>query len=212
MAKKWNYDGKNQRKYEMLGKKYGKLLVLEEVILPEKHHNGPVYKCVCECGKELVKVGLHIRQAKNPSCGLLLCTNRAEKLYRELYQAKVLGPSNKQGTITDIDYEKFKELISAPCAYCKKVGVKPYYDNSTSNRKKLMSDTVIYCNGLDQIVPRGGYTLNNVRTCCYICNWAKSNKQDGFLEERMVEIHLFKPQRQYPDFSLADSIFWEPEG
>jgi len=210
MAKKWTYDGKNHRKFEMLGKNYVKLLVLEEVFLEEKHRNGPVYKCVCECGKEVTAVGLNLRFAKEPSCGLEYCTDRKEKLYRDLYRARVLAPTRKQGTKMDISYEKFKELISSPCSYCKKIGVQKYLDQSPKT-KKIFSDAVVNYNGLDQIIPRGGYTIDNVRTACFPCNQAKSNKPDGFLEKRMIEIHLFKPNRKYPDFSLSDSIIWEPQ-
>jgi 5-methylcytosine-specific restriction endonuclease McrA len=210
MSKKWTYDGKNHRKYDMLGKKYGKLLVLEEVFLEEKHKNGPVYKCICECGKEVIKVGLNLRIGKEPSCDLEYCTNRAEKLYQDLYRARILAPTRIQGTAMDISYEKYKELINAPCSYCKRVGVQTYYDRSSSNKQKILSDTVIKYNGIDQIKPKKGYTLDNVRTSCFPCNQAKSNKEDGFLEQRMIDIHLFKPNRKYPDFSLSDSIIWEP--
>lgn len=55
----------------MLGKKFGKLLVIsraESHILP----SGGVYdkwNCVCDCGNHTVSFGRHLRKGKTQSCG-----------------------------------------------------------------------------------------------------------------------------------------------
>ena len=54
----------------MIGEKFGKLTVVEEVA--ERHKNRCIqYHCVCECGGEKVVVGTMLRQGKTRSCGCL---------------------------------------------------------------------------------------------------------------------------------------------
>lgn len=56
----------------------------------------------------------------------------------------------------DISLEAYTELTSGSCYYC----------------NGALPKTGI---GLDQIIPRGGYTMNNVRPCCDDCNTAKND-------------------------------------
>lgn len=55
------------QKVEMIGKRFGRLLVLAE----DKRGNGGViyYKCLCDCGKEKVVNGVSMRRGLIKSCG-----------------------------------------------------------------------------------------------------------------------------------------------
>lgn len=55
--------------YDMVGKKFGRLTVIEE--LPERKHNRRVYKCLCECGKYTNVEGTNLRTGRIKSCGCL---------------------------------------------------------------------------------------------------------------------------------------------
>lgn len=51
------------KKIEMIGKKFGKLLILDEV---SKNKNGHIkYLCECECGNTCEVFGTHLRSNKN---------------------------------------------------------------------------------------------------------------------------------------------------
>jgi 5-methylcytosine-specific restriction endonuclease McrA len=56
-----------------------------------------------------------------------------------------------------LSFEDWARLVASPCYYCG--GPLP---------------AVGY--GLDQVIPRSGYTLENVQPCCKRCNTAKSNQ------------------------------------
>lgn len=53
---------------EMIGKKFGRLTVLEMVgeRVSGRH---PKWKCVCDCGDICIKSAIALRTGNNPSCG-----------------------------------------------------------------------------------------------------------------------------------------------
>ena len=53
---------------DLTGQKFGKLLVLG---LSEKSGRRLFWNCLCDCGKELVVSGTHLRQRNQLSCGCL---------------------------------------------------------------------------------------------------------------------------------------------
>lgn len=53
----------------MIGKKFGRLTVLEEC--KERKDNKRVYKCLCECGNITNVIGTHLRSGKVKSCKCL---------------------------------------------------------------------------------------------------------------------------------------------
>lgn len=61
-------------KIQMIGKKFGKLTVIEEV---EKGNRGPRYKCICDCGNEKIAYGVDLRTLHCTSCGCNI-SNRAK--------------------------------------------------------------------------------------------------------------------------------------
>src|SRR6266851_2020846 len=62
------YDHVHQRKarIQRIGKKYGRLFVLEEV--PERRDHGICYSCLCDCGNECIVRGSRLGKETN-SCG-----------------------------------------------------------------------------------------------------------------------------------------------
>ena len=66
----WGKESKGQwAKKDMIGKKFGRLTVLEE--LPDRAYNRIMYKCLCDCGSTSVVAGQDLRQGKTKSCGCL---------------------------------------------------------------------------------------------------------------------------------------------
>lgn len=56
-------------KYNMIGKKFNRLTVLEEC--KERKERKKVYKCICECGNIVYAIGTRLRNNKVKSCGCL---------------------------------------------------------------------------------------------------------------------------------------------
>lgn len=70
----------------LVGKKFGKLLVIEE--LPERtKYKRLQYKCVCDCGREIIAHSLSLLSGHTASCGCLLS-------YYNMVIAKLLTDKN----------------------------------------------------------------------------------------------------------------------
>lgn len=63
-----NIDGRRKKLAPMLGKKFGRLLVLERV---NNKGNNVVYRCQCDCGHEINVIGSCLRSGNTKSCGCL---------------------------------------------------------------------------------------------------------------------------------------------
>lgn len=87
------------------------------------------------------------------------------------YQSAAL----RKGRTWELADEEFDKITSMNCSYC---GIPP----NTVNRSGLYNGEFVY-NGIDRVNNDLGYTLDNVVTCCHICNRAKNNMTlDEFME------------------------------
>lgn len=82
--------------------------------------------------------------------------------------------ANKRNLVWSVNLSEYKDIIQKPCYYCE-----DYHD-----------DTGV---GLDQIVPRGGYTVDNILRCCGKCNALKNNVMT--VTEAKALIMLLKTMR-----------------
>lgn len=57
------------KKIEIIGKKFGRVTVLEQVDRKEKHDT--MYRCRCDCGAEFIARGFSLRHGTTRSCGCL---------------------------------------------------------------------------------------------------------------------------------------------
>lgn len=61
----------------IVGQKFGKLLVVEKTNEKAKNNGEYKYKCVCDCGKEILVRGSHLKQGNSTSCG---CSRLRKKI------------------------------------------------------------------------------------------------------------------------------------
>lgn len=155
------------RSRSKVGKKYGKLLVVEKA----RHIKGHVvYLCKCDCGKEKEIRGNNLRVGGSISCG---CTRRTsnkgrkyksyidkkDRLINQKYAQYRKGAVNRHLAF-NLSKELFSKLLFGSCFYCGVVG----------------ASNVLYgvqYNGVDRIDNNKGYLESNCVTCCKQCNYAK---------------------------------------
>lgn len=147
-----------KKKYK--GKKIGKWTLLKFI---HKRYE-PKWLCRCICGTVKVISQSNLFAGQSKSCGCIQRYNKEEagaKIYYNHYKL-FAGYRKKQFKIS---FKTFKKFIKQNCYYCGSRPIKLVY--SKHNLTKYLF------NGLDRVNNDKGYLLNNIVTCCKICNRAK---------------------------------------
>lgn len=151
-------------------------------------------KAKCVCGKEKIICINNVRCGNSNCCGSFPCGKKIKRSrdvevgYRSiLYVYK--KHAKERNFIFNLDYDYFKELTKGNCHYC---GIEPIQVYQLKNRitGKIRSGIPINYNGIDRIDSTKGYIIDNVVTCCKICNRAKSNLSLTEFKEWINKIYL----------------------
>lgn len=167
---------------KFLGKKFGRLLVLERDWnkTSEKNNWKKYFKCRCDCGNIRSIRSEHLRmdgdKYHTESCGCLQKekaskNGKLKKLPNGEYPRRCLYSAYKlrtqrRGLVFNLTRDKFDELISQECFYCNDKPKNKYKNN------RYPDDFILY-NGIDRQNSLKGYEIENVVTCCAQCNYAK---------------------------------------
>lgn len=191
-------DNKNRQTIvdDCIGQVFGKLIVYEFVGYRKTPRGSsvPYVGCVCECGSTKNISLWDLRSGKSKTCGFNHphYDDRSVPAFNRIYNHSYKSRALKTGTEFLITREQFMELSQAPCHYC---GALPNSTTYRGNGKRGVCKTgkgisqFVY-NGMDRVDSRGGYTVDNVVTCCCICNHAKHTMSyDEFISwlDRIVE-------------------------
>lgn len=166
--------------YDLIGKRFGKLVVLERIGNEGIHIK---WKCLCDCGNYHNVCGLYLRRGKCKSCGCIGAYNkehdREKALFYRLYKNTIVKGAKSRGHETDVNFEEFVVISKSTCYYCGLENSNCLKDVTSINRKKItkkyiISDKVIYFNGIDRLDSKVGYYKHNIVPCCKHCNIAKN--------------------------------------
>lgn len=169
-----NHIGISYSEEEMIGRKFGILIVKEKLIVRTKKKE-IIWLCTCECGKTREVAGYNLRIGKVKSCGCL-----RYKTYKkgEVGLLRVMRTYQKRAIKTGVEFtlnkEEFKCITQQNCHYC---GVLPTCE--AAYRREITPDAFEYTkyiyNTIDRVDSKKGYTLENSLPCCLDCNLAKNN-------------------------------------
>lgn len=155
---------------DLTGKKFGKLKVIKDSN-KRKRHSGQskvLWECLCDCGRtKLISTGA-LTSGKTTSCGCVQNEIRHKEFGQAAFRAIIASykaKAKQRNLVFDLDDNLFKEMIEKNCYYC---GQAPY-----SKFKRKWKNKTYYYNGVDRVDNNIGYTMNNVVTCCKICNYMK---------------------------------------
>lgn len=166
--------------------KINKLTILKEFYKKDGKSNRLFVECLCDCGSITVGRKDFVFNGRKQSCGCLI-----NERIREL-KVKPLGVSAFNSLLTsykrsaklrglsfNLSIEEFKIIISLNCYYCNK---EP--ENKVFNK----SQTPIKTNGIDRQNNLIGYTVENCKPCCKICNMMKSTLSEQEFYEHIRKI------------------------
>lgn len=173
------------KRIDLTGKKIGRLTVIE--LDRVKYSTSPAgtrqakvfWKCICECGREVVKSSIFVRKSKNPSCGCWT-SERASEIAKEngtkhgytkehtyTLFLSARGRAKKRGIPFDLDYSELEWPTECPV-----LGIPIFKGKAGSSNDNSPS--------LDRFDNSKGYTKDNVRI---ISRRANTLKNDASLEE-----------------------------
>lgn len=154
-------------KSDLTGRTFGRLTVLYAT--GESKWSQQVWTCLCACGKqtEVVTGDLTCSSNNTRSCGCLrneqLAARRRKRPFEHLYNLLV---KRNEGLGVPLTYEEFLLFTEMQeCSYCGALLKWNPFNNVKGGRAY----------NLDRKDPRGGYTADNVVTCCFRCNRGKGN-------------------------------------
>jgi hypothetical protein len=190
-----------------IGKKFGRLTVLEEVE-PTKNKDGKMiitYRCHCDCGTDIIIERPRLQGSRSiKSCGCLSIEQRSKLglSKRKLPPDLASGMNVYKGNYADGDltFEDFLILSQNNCFYC---AVSPnnshntYINNTTNKHSQFAKDngTFVY-SGLDRVDPdEVAHNRGNVVPCCFQCNRSKSNMTIDEFGQWIVRIYNFWSQK-----------------
>jgi hypothetical protein len=188
-------------KYDLTNKKFGRLTVISHHHKDEDRRTHFWY-CQCDCGNTTIVSTSSLKRKSRPtiSCGCyrydkvsgVPAPNRLDYGLSNL--RSLMHAYKKESKKKDIEFnipeEIFYSLTQQNCHYC---GVEPRQIHS----KRETYGAFIY-NGLDRIDSDLDYTVDNVVTCCKVCNYAKRvmSQMEFFNWIKRVYVHSINLQRR----------------
>ena len=169
------------RKENLLGQKFGRLTVIEEVSSLNKNYKRPSWKCICDCGNIItVWRGTNLKSGNSKSCGCLKEEKSRERLRKIATENRKYEPIIAAAKSIylhryndgDLTFEEFYELSQKNCFYCDKAP-----NNKKINCAVLSENRDIFVySGLDRVDNTiSTHSKKNCVPCCIECNLSKRN-------------------------------------
>jgi hypothetical protein len=175
-----------KRKNE-IGNKFGKLLVIGKS--ERKTSSGSSFwLCECECGQIKEIAGATLRNGQTKSCG---CNNGGEsnpETGRKKLFNSLKNNAKSRNLIFELDYDTFVEITKQNCYLCGDEPNDKHY-GYTRRRYSKNNDNWVVCNSIDRLDNTIGYTKDNSKPCCFMCNRIKS---DFSIEDLIVKLEKIK--------------------
>jgi hypothetical protein len=187
------------RKEIPIGTRHGNLVV-QRSLSPERKKSGDALNslssrslCRCDCGEQRVVFNEDLRSGKTTTCG---CRINLRNLDSEWIRVRhqYIGGAKTRGLRFTLSVRHIKHICSLVCFYCGTRDSNVMLPPKWGHRSR----TTLRYNGIDQVVPCGGYEPGNVLPCCCFCSRAKSS---GDLEKFLAWI-----ERVFGRHLTADSI------
>lgn len=173
-----------------------------------KYYKGR-WECQCECGKITTLTSQQITSGNTKSCG---CLNKEQNIKkaakliaaRRKYEPRIASAMRvwKQYKYRDPDFivsfDNWLKISQEKCYYC---GIEPnshynmFNDTNGKSSKYGIDNGLFSYNGLDRIDSNKSHSLDNIVTCCYMCNRSKNNLDLNIFLNKIQNFHIrkFKP-------------------
>ena len=175
---------------DLINTKFNRLLVIGDAPLQRLNNKKQTplvsFTCLCDCGSIICIPRCRLITGNTKSCGCLKQETTKENI-KEAHKANIKYTPHIfsakcvwWSSYTDgISFEDFYPLSQQNCFYCNSKPQNLYNWFATQNKIKSylqnINDGNFIYNGLDRINSNLDHNINNVVSCCYICNMAKTD-------------------------------------
>jgi hypothetical protein len=172
-----NYGCGAANKLDLLGQKFDKLTVIEEV--EERNVRGLVrWKCLCDCGKITIVNGSALKGEAVRSCGCLHRENQYESIKLAAFRGHLYGAKDR-GIVCYLTFEEYVAIALQPCVYC----------TNFSKRKNVSTKAELEFNSVDRRDNEPYYKLENCQSVCFTCQFMKQDLPHKEFLEHVRAIH-----------------------
>lgn len=161
-------------KLDLTGQKFGRLTVLSQDFSGTLSGGGTHWKCLCDCGRTVIRRGHSMRIGDVKTCGCgshpLKYEDASRCAFNELLN-QYKKNARKTQRVFSLTNDEFRFLTSSNCHYC---GEPPSQLGCFRDRSKNSVRQPYLANGIDRVSNEIGYVLSNCVACCKRCNWMKA--------------------------------------
>jgi hypothetical protein len=157
----FKFDGRSKRLIDMVGMRFGKLVVIERAG-SDKYHK-PLWRCKCDCGAETIVLGGVLRRGDSRSCGCLVAeTNYRHGQYKSRLHKTWRGIKHRCKNPSASHYERYGGRGIVICSEWEN-SFQAFYEWAMSNG---YSDDL----EIDRIDNDGNYEPSNCRWVTQHCH------------------------------------------
>lgn len=182
---------------EIIGKRIGKLLVLERAEpythRSEKNNKLTVrsqFKCICDCGNYRIANTKVLRKGSISMCMNCAYKTRPQSTERlsnieRLYALSIVSRCKDSKIENNLSLEEFENIVKNNCYYCNnEPRIRTYIDNN-----KIVKRGELLANGVDRLDSNKGYSIDNCVPCCTRCNTAKNTLSEKDFINHIIKIY-----------------------
>lgn len=174
------YGGRQaHNKSELVGLKFGRWTVFEEVEKEVNPRRLSFWRCQCECGTIKILASVALTGGSSTSCGCRRAEAAAENIKisherRIKYtpqEASARRAFKNYGADGYLSFEDFYELSQLNCFYC---DVPPSNMQKSENlSENFIKNGNFFYSGLDRVDSSKPHSIDNILPCCMYCNKSK---------------------------------------
>lgn len=168
----------SERIENLLGKRFGRLLVISLTKDRVNGNKSAKWLCKCDCGNFHIVSANALKKGTTVSCGCfhkemvssMFSKGRGEAGFNRIYR-RYKESALKRKLEFNLNESEFKQIISGHnCYYC---GSDDFIVSKSRNCDVRNINGDFHYMGIDRIDNTKGYTLDNCVPCCKLCNYMK---------------------------------------
>lgn len=187
------------RKENLLGQRFGRLVVVAEIPSKPGKPKRPQWECKCDCGNTIVvHRGCDLKSGNTTSCGCWKSETLSKLASKRNFDGRKYDPRTATARRIycdeyldgDLTFEQFMELSQQACHYCGSPPSNQRRDRHKKSSAFYVEQSLFVYNGLDRIDSNIPHNYTNIVPCCKWCNYSKRERTPTQFYEWAEQLYL----------------------